>query len=552
MMARKRAAVRKKPEKLKIKKSPLKSLCKLSFLASLPLLPRLAARAAEAEGRRKGYRVEQFKLMARDGTRLSAALYVPQGDGPFPALVMVHSWMFSRWQCHLYAPWFASDGYVVLAYDCRGWGSSRGEVSCADPDKELRDLEDALDWLLEKSGLPIKEGALGLTGISYGGGHSFLAASRDSRLRTSVPMAGWTDLERGLTPFGSVKWFWDLLLIVSASWATKLDPYNKLYEWLLILLFRRERYPEYSRDMRLRSCLHLAGETRTPMLIFASWNDDLFEPNQIMEFYERLEAPKMLYITNNIHSLDQLPGPRLWGREIWELTKRWFDYWLKDEDNGVLSEPPVRYYAAWRKEMVAEPAWPPPDVEIHRLFLGRAGGEMKMTSRPRGERGEALLKPSLLCPATSGPPALRPQAAGLPVPGPKAAEGRGYFSFTTSPSKQDYELLGIPRLDLKIVPRAQRAQVNALLYDLPPSDGSPTLITYGTMTLDGLVVGEEKTVSFELVAADYFLPQGHRFRLSLCGANAALALPVPGEGVKVIHGDGDSVLRLPLRRMGRA
>ena len=81
-----------------------------SFLASLPFLPRAARKAAEIEGKRKGFEVKQLKLTARDGTRLSAALYTPRNEGPYSALLMVHSWMLLSWQCHLYAPYFACRG----------------------------------------------------------------------------------------------------------------------------------------------------------------------------------------------------------------------------------------------------------------------------------------------------------------------------------------------------------------------------------------------------------------------------------------------------------
>ncbi|MEJ5186985.1 MAG: CocE/NonD family hydrolase, partial [Candidatus Geothermincolales bacterium] len=94
-------------------------------LIALPFgVSELIYRRARAAGEKRGYELRRVKLRMRDGVRLSANLYIPKGNGPFPALVMIHSWALNRWQCHLYAPMFASDGYLVLAYDCRGWGTS--------------------------------------------------------------------------------------------------------------------------------------------------------------------------------------------------------------------------------------------------------------------------------------------------------------------------------------------------------------------------------------------------------------------------------------------
>jgi putative CocE/NonD family hydrolase len=268
-----------------------------------------------------------------------------------------------------------------------------------------------------------------------------------------------------------------------------------------------------------------------------------------MEFYAGLSAPKMLYIGNGLHGLDPGFGPRWAGKEIWELTRRWFDHWLKGEENGVLSEPSVRLYKPWKRAVEPEDDWPPPDVKTHQVYLGRENGSFKMSSRPKGERGELKLKPKLLSAANSGPSVVRPQAFGIPVPGPRKETGEGYFSFTTSPAKKGFELVGIPRLQVRIVPLRERVQLNALLYDVPPSGGYPRLITYGTNTLEGLMPGEEKAVTVDLVAADHLLEAGHCFRLTLSGANIPFVLPVLGEGAKVIYGDGESILDLPLREV---
>ncbi len=108
-------------------------------------------RKLEAEGRLETpYRRSKHRVVARDGTRLTASLWIPEGEGPFPLVIMIHSWMFWRLQCDLmYAASFARRGYAVLTYDCRGWGSSLGEVHCAAPDRELCDLQDMIDWVTD-------------------------------------------------------------------------------------------------------------------------------------------------------------------------------------------------------------------------------------------------------------------------------------------------------------------------------------------------------------------------------------------------------------------
>ncbi len=517
----------------------------LGLLAALPTLPRLATWLAGQEGKRKGYRVDQVKLRMKDGTKLSTSVYVPDGEGPFPAVIMVHSWFLTRWQCHLYAPYFASDGYIVVAYDCRGWGTSGDQVHCADIECEIADLENVIDWLIEESGVPLNRDAIGITGISYGGGHSYLIASRDDRIKTAVPMNGWTDLANSINPNGSLKIGWDAFLVTTATWATKLNPRNDLYRWVYTLLFNRENYGEFEEDMRGRSARY-HEDAKCPMLIVCAWNDELFDPNQNLEYFDRLEQPKMLYIGNGLHGWEAGVGPRLWGKDLWKLTKRWFDYWLKGEDNGILSEPPVRLYKPWKHELVAEQGWPVPGVKVHSLYPRRNDGEFRLSSRHHGQRALATLQPHAITPITSGLSLIKSEAMGIGMPGPAQEAGPGYFSFTTSPSRRDYELIGIAKLRLALLPLAKRVQVNALLYDVPPQ-GLPRLLTHGTTTLEGLKPGTETVAEMELIARDDLIPKGDRIRLTLSGSDFPYALPVFGKGAQVIYGDGESRLQLPLR-----
>jgi len=50
-----------------------------------------------------------------DGIPLTATVFVPSGEGPFPAIIMVTPGWAGAFQCDLlYAPSFARNGYVVL------------------------------------------------------------------------------------------------------------------------------------------------------------------------------------------------------------------------------------------------------------------------------------------------------------------------------------------------------------------------------------------------------------------------------------------------------
>ena len=66
------------------------------------------------------------------------------------------------------------------------------------------------------------------------------------------------------------------------------------------------------------------------------------------------------------HSEIESPGPDVdYGAEV----HRWFDYWLKGIDNGIMAKPPIHYYvqgadkaAAWKS--AAE--WPSKEQQTAR------------------------------------------------------------------------------------------------------------------------------------------------------------------------------------------
>ena len=111
---------------------------------------------------------------------LKGTLYLPKGEGPFPAVVFVHgSGPETRKNSKYSAKWLASIGYVALAYDKRGSGDSDGK------EKDLNhfsfiDLADdviaAVHFLSKKK--EVDKSKIGLHAASQGGWVAPLAASK--------------------------------------------------------------------------------------------------------------------------------------------------------------------------------------------------------------------------------------------------------------------------------------------------------------------------------------------------------------------------------------
>jgi predicted acyl esterase len=163
-----------------------------------------------------------------DGVPLDADVTLPpEGDGPFPTIVMLHGWGGSKTSFQTDDPAaghgynnvaFAQRGYAVLTYSARGFGNSCGASPSRTPDclQQLQNGGDqsATGWIHLKDrrreahdtqhllGRLVDEGiadpnALGATGVSYGGGESIeLAYLRDKTQLPDDTYVPWTSPEK--------------------------------------------------------------------------------------------------------------------------------------------------------------------------------------------------------------------------------------------------------------------------------------------------------------------------------------------------------------------
>lgn len=126
-------------------------------------------------------KVKEISFKNKDFT-LAGSLYIPKGEGPFPAVVFVHgSGPEERGNSSYSAKWFASIGYIALAYDKRGTGNSDGDKkswSRFSFDDLSGDVVAAVNYLSNQSN--VDKERIGLHAASQGGWVAALALSKTS------------------------------------------------------------------------------------------------------------------------------------------------------------------------------------------------------------------------------------------------------------------------------------------------------------------------------------------------------------------------------------
>jgi len=143
--------------------------------------------------------VEWVRYKARDGMEIPALVTVPDGEGPFPVVVLPHGGPIARdyWGFDLWAQMLAYHGYTVIQPQFRistGFGRKHLEAGYAQWGLTMQDdLEDGLTYMV-KRGLGDSNRAA-IFGWSYGGYAATVGAFRDPNpFHCAISGAGVADM----------------------------------------------------------------------------------------------------------------------------------------------------------------------------------------------------------------------------------------------------------------------------------------------------------------------------------------------------------------------
>ncbi|SDX71528.1 ABC-2 type transport system ATP-binding protein [Modestobacter sp. DSM 44400] len=178
-------------------------LTALSFAALLVVAPAAPARAAE-DVTTTDATVPSGQ--GADAVELDTTLYMPSSataDDPAAAVLIAHGFGGSKESVAADARDLAGHGFVVLTWSARGFGRSTGQIGLDDPRYEVADVSTLIDLLAARDDVRLDgpgDPSVGLTGASYGGAVSLLAAGYDDRIDAIAPEITWNSLTSALFP----------------------------------------------------------------------------------------------------------------------------------------------------------------------------------------------------------------------------------------------------------------------------------------------------------------------------------------------------------------
>ena len=143
------------------------------------------------------YHIEEVTFVnEKEGNKLVGTLTIPNGEGPFPAMVLVSGSgqqdrdeeLMNHRPFWVIADYCALHGIAVLRYDDRGVGGSTGEVKNATSMDFSYDAEAAFDYLRNRK--EINATKVGILGHSEGGIINFMVSARRPEVAFLVSLAG--------------------------------------------------------------------------------------------------------------------------------------------------------------------------------------------------------------------------------------------------------------------------------------------------------------------------------------------------------------------------
>ena len=358
--------------------------------------------------------VHEVKMMygldvpMRDGVRLSTDVYLPDAEGPFPAILIRTPYNNNAEGVVEDCLYYASRGFAAVSQDVRGRWDSEGEWYTFI--HEAQDGFDTQEWIGSQ---PWCDGNVGTAGGSYVAMVQWQAAPlRSQYLKAMVPQVGYSNFYHNWVYTGGAFQLafnlrWGAIQMhtrtnqVQYLWMPESNHLTTLH-WHLPLISMDEAsgrdskiwkdwinhpsYDDYWRSMRPVE-EHYA-DIQVPAYGVGGWFDVFLQStlNNFMGVNEHGRPPgkgnQRITIGPWTHNCGNKGANRRTGDvDFGDAVKidlrrehiRWFDYWLKGVQNSIADEPPVNVFVMGANRWRRSSDWPIPSTEYTPYYL-RSGG----------------------------------------------------------------------------------------------------------------------------------------------------------------------------------
>jgi putative CocE/NonD family hydrolase len=497
------------------------------------------------------------------------------------AMLRIRYWLSDRG--HLMDPLFRTKylenmvkhGYAVIVVERPGTGASFGIMN-ASFEVGAKEANEILEWIAAQNWC---DGNIGMYGDSFQAMIQFAAAATGNpHLKAIFPASSGFDTYSSVTYPGGVlnKTFMSFF-----SWSTSLlervpTPVDGDKDGTLLAQARQERSGSTLGEQleiglkklpfrdsttsdgnrawegpgNLYPLLDRINQSGVPVYMTTGWYDLFSGANDMFLWYANLTGPRRLLVRPADHSeVEKNQFDLDYGAE----AHRWFDYWLKGIDNGIMNEPPIYYYvmrAAKKDSWRTSDHWPLGKQKLTRFYCaeGKTGSVASINDgflRPEPPGYKDAADAYTVDYSTSSGKYSRWYAVNWPRNYPNMqSNDQKALTYTTPPLEADVEVTGHPLVHLWLTTDAPDLDAFVYLEEVD-GRGKSTYISEGILRashrklgrapyhnlglpfhshyqsdLEPIPARQPVELVFDLLPTAYQFPKGSRIRITVAFADA--------------------------------
>ncbi len=463
-------------------------------------------------------------------------------------------------------------GYIVVSVDRPGTGASFSSPTPGSMETAAKFENEIINWIAAQ---PWSDGSVGMYGDSQQAMVQFAAASTGNpHLKAILPAASDIEVYQAVEyPGGVFNKAFEAIYAVVPLLDQLATPVDSDPDGILLSQALEERHNKLGvqngveigkqcpfldsvtedgiaahQIMDLYPFIDRINKSNTAVYMTVGWYD-LFTADMFY-WYNNLNVPKRLTVRPTDHSQVSANRSDLdYGAE----ALRWFDYWLKDINNGIMDEPPIHYYlqdGANKGTWQTSDQWPLSTQKLTAYYFGPG----KSGSVASINDGSLVTNPPSLSSALDTYTVDYTTTTGLHsrwgaveeehvYPDMRAHDAKS-LTYTTQPLATDITLTGHPIAHLWLTADASDLDVFVYLEIVDP-DGKSTYLTEGNLRAshrrlskspfnifglpyqshlqadqEPVPTGQPFELTFSLLPTSYQFHPGERVRITVSFADA--------------------------------
>lgn len=486
---------------------------------------------------------EAQMIPMRDGVKLATDVYLPtEGKGPWPVILTRTPYNKMSALGAGRPTFWTSKGYAVVVQDCRGRFASEGKYTPFMDDHF--DGYDTVEWVAKQ---PWSNGKVGMTGVSAMGITANQASITAPPHLTAmfVMLAPASAYQHAIYTGGIFR------KEMNESWLK-----SQKAEDVLQLTIQHAKDDGF---LNIREGKLHWKDVQVPVYNQGGWYDIFVQGN--IDNFVGLQThgkgnatghQKLMMGPWGHGNLDEVKYPAN-ASSLLDMTEqqRWFDYWLKGEKNGVMDDPPIKYYVmgdvsdpkAPGNEWRTAQSWPVP-AKTTSFYLNANGLLSNVITSDKPSSTSYQYDPKDPVKTIGGANLFAKKG---PMDQRAIGERKDVLKFVTAPLDAPVEVTGALTVELWVSSDCPDTDFMAKLVDVYP-DGTERLVQDNGLRArfrEGfehevmMKKGEVYKLTIDLWSTSIIFNKGHRIAVHVTSSNDPRFDPNPNTG-KPLRADNET------------